>query len=61
MLPIATYRFNAIYIKIPMAFLTEEEETFLKLVWNNKRPQTAKANLRRSKAGCITLQFQTTL
>ena len=53
--------FNAIYIKIPMALLTEGEETFLKLVWNHKRPQTAKANLRRNKAGGITLQFQTIL
>ena len=55
-LPNTIYRFNAIPIKLPMAFFTELEQKNSQFMWKHRRTQIAKAVLReKNGAGEINL------
>ena len=58
-LPKAIYRFSAIPIKLPMVFFTELQQIISQFVWKYKKPQIAKAVLRKKNG--IRLYYKATV
>ena len=55
-LPNSVYRFNVIPITLPMTSVTELEQKISQVIWKHKRPQIAKAVLKKKNgAGGIKL------
>ena len=55
-LPKVIARFNAIPIKLPLAFFIDLEKTALNFIWNQRRPCRTKTILsKKNKAGGIML------
>ena len=48
-LPKVIYQFNAILIKIPLAFFTEKEQIILKFVWKHIRPPNSQTSLEKKE------------
>ena len=54
--PNAIYSFNVVILKLPMTFFTELAQKISQFIWKHRRPQTAKAVLRKKNgAGGIKL------
>ena len=53
--PKASYTFDIIPAKFPMAFFMEMQQTILKFAWNYRRSLIVKAILRKNQAGGIML------
>ena len=54
-LPMATYRFNVITIKLPLTFFTELKQNILKYVWKHKKPKYPKKSWEKKTARGIRL------